>query len=383
MRKDSSQLGPSSPDFNPYGQRQLATNDLDLFGHHDPRSVNSKLSEHAENHYWCTVCEVPNSYKDSGSWKKHEKEHETRFVCKLDSAAHESWADQIPGTKAFSSKRRDIMVNHLNKLHGIAVPAGRDLAEQWRFTVKKQAWSCGFCGSLFLDFKDRLRHIDIEHFRKYETMQQWNFNKVIHGLLLQPKMENAWKKRTASLIPWVQPEDLIWTEAFAKNMRPKLEIGPSNESDATRLLDEIYSAGKPKGSWNESATAPRTVFPPCIAEASSLLSPNQYQAVTAQASESASQHSQKPSSMHATANLCGDSLFDKSPRHAYNHDVRAVPSMAPLEEDRRATYNPRSFYLAQNWVDESEAGIGCSSFDHTLSEVDGGFSRSTSDWNGQ
>ena len=379
MQKESSQQDPSSPDFNPYGRRQSATNDLDLFGHHDPGSVNLDLSEHAENHYWCTVCEVPKSYKDSGNWKKHEKEHETTFVCKLDSATHESMADQNSGTKAFSSKRRDIMVNHLNKSHGFAVQEGRVLADQWRFTVEKQAWSCGFCGSFFLDFKDRLKHIDTEHFRKYESMQQWDFNKVIHGLLLQPRMENAWKKRTASLIPWVQPEDFIWTEAFAKNMRPKLEIGPSDESDANRLADEVYSAGKPKGSLNESAMDPRNVFRPGIARAGSFFSPNQYQAVTAPPSGSAPDLSQRRLIMHATANICSDSPFDQNSRHAYDHDNMAAPLMAPFEEGRQGTYNPQSFYPTEDWVAESEGGVGCSGFDDALNEVHQGFSRSTSD----
>ena len=383
MRQESSRQEPSLPDFNPYDRRQLATNGLGLFGHQAPRSVNSKLSKYAENHYWCTVCEPPNSYKDSGNWKKHEKEHETIFVCKLDSATHEGIADQTPSTKAFSCKRRDLMVNHLNKSHGVAVQAGRDLADQWRFTVKKQAWSCGFCGSLFLDFKDRLKHIDTEHFKNYEDIQQWDFNKVIHGLLLQPSMENAWKKRTASLFAGLQREDLVWTETFAKNMRPKLEIGPSDESDANRLADEIYFAGKPKGSLNESALALPTVFPTSIAGASSLSSPNQYQAVTAQASGSAPEHSQRPSIMHATANLYGDPLFGQSLGHAYNHDIRAVPSMAPLEEGPRATYNPPPSYPAQYLAAESEGGIGCSGFDDALNEVHQGFSWSDSDWNGQ
>ena len=272
------------------------------------------------------------------------------------------------------------MVNHLNKLH--AVQAGRDLADRFRVTDEKQAWSCGFCGSLFLDFKDRLKHIDTEHFRKYESMQQWDFNKVIQGLLLQPRMENAWKKRTASLIPWVQPEDFIWTEAFAKNMRPKLEIGPSDESDADRLADEIYSARKPQGSLNEGAMDPRAVFSTGIARAGSLMSPNQYQAVTAQASGSAPEHSQGPSTMHATTNLYGDSLYGQSLGHAYNHDDRAIPSMAPLEEGPRATYNPPSSYQAHYWTAESEGGIGCSGFDDALNEVHQGLSWSNSDWNG-
>ena len=381
VQTEPSQQEPSSPGLSPYGRRQSATDDLDLFGHHTLRSNNLNLSTYIENHYWCTVCEVPNSYKDSGSWKKHEKEHETRFVCKLDSVAQGSMADQTADTKAFSCKRRDIMVNHLNRLHGIAVQAGRDLADQWRFTYKKQAWSCGFCGSFFLDFKDRLRHIDVEHFRKYESMQQWDCDKVIHGLLLQPKLENAWKKRKASLPPWVQPEDLTWTEAFAKNIRPKLEIGPSDESDANRLADEVYSAGKPKGYLNESALDAKTVFTTGIAGAGSLLSPNQNQAVTAPPSGSAPDHSQRRSTMHSTGNIYGNSPFDQSPRRAYNHDSRAAPSMAPSKG--QGTHNHQFFHPAQDWVTKSEGGIGRSAFDDALSEIDQGFSWPTSDFNAQ
>ena len=383
VQTQPSQEQSSSPGLSPYGRRQSATDDLDLFAHHTVRSVNSNLSTPAANHYWCTVCEIPKPYKDSGSWKKHEKEHETTFVCQLDSAAHPTMADQTPGTRAFSCKRRDIMVNHLNKSHGTPVQEGRVLADQWRFTVEKQAWSCGFCGSFFLDFKDRLRHIDIEHFRKYESMRQWDFNMVVRGLLMQPKMKNAWKKRTASLSPWVQSEDLIWTKDFARNMRLQLEIGPSNESDANRLADEVYIACKPKEYLNESAMDPTTVSLTGIPGAGSLLSPNQYQAGTARNSRSAPDYSQRRSIMHATANINGDSPFDQSPRHAYDHDSRAAPSVAPFEEGRQGTYNPQCFYPAQDWVAESEGDIGCSSFDDAMNEIPRGFSWSSIDWNGQ
>ena len=275
------------------------------------------------------------------------------------------------------------MVNHLNKSHGTHVQEGRVLADQWRFTVEKQAWSCGFCGSFFLDFKDRLKHIDTTHFGKYESIQQWDFNKVIHGLLLQPRIEDAWKKRTASLPAWLQVEDLIWTKDFARDMRLKLEIGPSDECDANRLADEVYVAGKPKEYLNDSAMDPTTVFPIGTAGAGLLLSPNQYQAATAPPSESAPDHSQRRSIMHAAANINGDLPFDQSPRHAYDHDSRAVPSMAPFEEGRQGTYDPQCFYSAQNWVAESEGDTGDSSLDDAMNEVAQGFSWSSSDWNGQ
>lgn len=162
-------------------------------------------------------------------------------------------------------------------------------------------------------------------------------------------------------------------------MRLKLEIGPSDESDANRLADEVYSAGKPKEYLNESALDPTTVFPTGIARAGLLLPPNQ----SAPSSASAPDHSQRRTIMHATANINGDSPFDQSPRQAYDHDSRAAPSMAPLEEGCQGTYTPQRFYLAQDWVAESEGGIGCSSFDDAMNEVPQGFSRSSNDWNRQ
>lgn len=339
----------------------------DLVGY----SVNPTLSGHIENHYWCTVCEIPKSYRDSGNWKKHEKEHETIFVCELDHADHDSKAYQDHGTKAFSCKRRDIMVNHLSKSHGVAeVQAARALADKWRVTVNKQAWSCGFCVSLFVDFKDRLRHIDTEHFKKYESIQQWDSNKVIHGLLLQPTMAEAWKARTVSLSPWVQPEDLVWTEAFAKNMRTKLEVGPSNESDAKRLVDEVYSASKSKESLSKSVMVPSTAFDFGIAGASSLLSPRQEQAPTALSSGSAPGYRQTPSTMRATAYHFGDLLFGQHQGHAYDHHGMSVPSMASFTDDDRGAYNTPSLYPPEDWVAASERGTGYFGYDQAVDEGD-------------
>ena len=352
----------SQPTFSSHTRLFLSD---DLVGY----SVNPTLSGHTENHYWCTVCEVPNSYRDSGNWKKHEKEHESIFVCGLDHAAYDGRAYQDHGTKAFSCKRRDIMVNHLSKSHGIsAVQAARDLADKWRVTVKKQAWSCGFCGSLFLNFKDRLRHIDIEHFKKYEGIQQWDSSKVIHGLLLQPKMEKVWKARTVSLLPWVQPEDLVWTEAFAKNMRTKLEVGPSDESDAKRLADEVYSASKPKESLSKSFMIPSTALDFGTAGASPLSLPSQEQMLTTQTSGSAPAHCQRPSTTGAAAYLTCNTPFGHRYGHVYEHDRRAVPSTELLDEDSRGVYKAPSFYPSEDWVAASEEGTGCFGYDYAVNE---------------
>ena len=351
------------------------------YGLHSATPVYSTLSRDVENHYWCTVCENPNSYKDSGNWKKHEKGHETLFVCGLDDGVEDSRAGQSSSTKPFSCKRRDIMVNHLTKSHGIfAVEQGRELADKWRISVKKQAWSCGFCGNLFLNFQDRLKHIDTEHFRKYESMQDWDFCKVIHGLLRHPKMEIAWKKRTASLLPWVQPEDLVWTEAFAKAMRTKLEIGPSDESDANRLADEVYSAGRPKESWHGNAMAPASFVGMVGA---SLSAPNPDQTFTAQTSGSAAERRPSSSTMRATAYVSGDSFVGRPLGHAYDRDSRAVPSIASSDEDIGGDHDVSSFYPSQNWVVASETSNDHCGFGQAVTEANRGPCRSTSDWNGQ
>lgn len=274
--------------FGPFTQ-QLPTEAFS--GHHPGRSVNMTRPKTAENHYWCTVCEEPKSYKDSGNWKKHEKEHETIFVCGMDHTAEIKRTDQSQASKSFTCKRRDIMVNHLSKAHGIIeADEGRNLADQWRITVKKQAWSCGFCISLFLTFQDRLKHVDTKHFREHQHIHEWDLNKVVLGLLQQPKMERAWKTRTASVPPWVHPKSLAWDEATAKELRAMLEIGPSDDHHASILADKAYYARKPNdGSGLQSGTTRANHHSDVIRQAS-LPSQDHYYATSALTSNSGMYH---------------------------------------------------------------------------------------------
>ena len=293
--------------------------------HHLVRPVNLTFSGPTGNHYWCTVCENPNSYKDSGNWKKHEKGHETVFVCGLDDAVEDGWIGRCPFPKQFSCKRRDIMVNHLSKSHGISAVQGRGLADKWRISDKKQAWSCGFCVKFFNNFQDRLKHIDVEHFKKFEIIQDWDPNKVIHGLLLQPKMENAWKKRT-SLLPWECPEDIVWAESFAKDMRTQLETGPSDESDADRLADAAYSARKPKAYWNGIAMAPTPVVGTSTTGESSLSSIDHTPDVVLQASNAGMTHRPSSAITRSTTFQSEDLLFGRRPAHARSHGMMIEPT---------------------------------------------------------
>ena len=351
---------PSAPAFppiaNPWGPH-FATDDFPT--HNFSRSSNSTRHNNAGNHYWCTVCEEPNSYKDSGNWKKHEKEHETIFVCGLDDAAEKTWAGRSHASKSFTCKRRDIMVNHLNKSHGIIeAHRGRDLADQWRHTMTKQAWSCGFCSSLFYTFQDRLKHVDIEHFRKHQSVNEWDLNKVILGLLQQPKMQRAWKTRAASLPPWVHPENLAWDKATAQGLRAKLEKGPSDDRHAITLADEAYSASKPnEASWHQSGVtlAKRHSEAPAQANSQSFSSP--YQVIPALTSDSGLYHRPSSAITGSTAHLISrDASSVDAPTGAFAPSNTIKQSMPALNNEGRADHSSLLSKPSQSWTSASEPG---------------------------
>ena len=314
----ASHLIPSS--WNP----QSASQDL---LRHDCGTVSASTSSKiADNHYWCTICDELKSYKDGGSWKKHEKEHETIFICRLDNTAESSGLGQDHAPKPFACKRRNMMVAHLNRLHGIIdAHQGRDLANQWRHTVQKQAWSCGFCISVFLTFQDRLRHIDLEHFRKHQSIHEWNSNKVILGLLQQPKMVRAWKTKIASLASWKHPESFVWDKAIAQDLRATLEIGPSDDDHANALAHAVYSASNTnEGCWAQNDTDQAELYSDATAQASLLSSANHHQAPSARTYDYGSYHRPIPS----------DFPFVGTPTSAFPLGNTVEPWMAGLGDDQ-------------------------------------------------
>lgn len=376
--KDPSRLGLTPP------IRNSVTDGLSRY--QPDWSVNSPRSIKPENHYWCTVCEEPNSYKDSGNWKKHEKAHETIFVCGLEDAAGSSNAGQSHASKPFTCKRRDIMVNHLNRLHGVLdTQRGRDLADQWRHTMKKQAWSCGFCISFFSTFQDRLKHIDNEHFRKHQSIDDWDPNKVILGLLQQPKMEKIWKTRMASLPHWVHPEDLVWDRATAKDLRTTLEIGPADDHHANTLADTAYSASQSdEGSWPFSGTAHTNRNSNATAQASLLSSPNAYQATSALMSGSGLYHQQRPPITDPIAHFISDeSSFFRYPTDDFAFGNTMEPAMPSLDHNGRVEHNKPLFRPSQSWVPASEHDTLPNHFEPSQGYGSQDADRSTANWYAQ
>ena len=213
------------------------------------------------NPYWCTICTEAHSYKNRDDWKKHEKEHETKFVClrtgPIDATEGEarcvfcgilrpdkehlekrnirSCTSEPNGTKAF--KRRYDIIAHMEQIHGAL--DGKMLAEKWRCSTTKQAWSCGFCICYFPTFSDRLKHLDEDHF-KHGQVQGWSLTNVIHGLLLQPGVREAWQKPVESLC--LASSGFSWTLTGGKDLQEKLELGPTAQRTTKNLAQAAYDS---------------------------------------------------------------------------------------------------------------------------------------------
>lgn len=134
------------------------------------------------------------------------------------------------------------MVNHLGKIHHVHPKSqGEAIAMKWKYTVEKQAWSCGFCGDVFVNFTDRLSHIAAQHFERGQTIDDWDATKVIQGLLQQSGMTEAWKEKLASL-PARQILGIVWERDAIADLQHGLEVGPNNERSAVDLAEAAYIA---------------------------------------------------------------------------------------------------------------------------------------------
>lgn len=246
-------------DLPPLDSKVIANN----YTQHYPS--NKSVPAHAANiarPYSCTVCGSQRSYQNHYDWKKHEKEHEANYICmhgsSQDAVRMVNKDTQAHGSCKFTCKRREHMVTHLNRNHGIHnVAQARILADQWRRTTGKQSWSCGFCICLFTDFAERLKHIGKEHYEQNQTYDEWDTTKVIRGLLLQPEVQRAWESILATRSTH-HSEELVWDTRGIEETQYLLEMGPSPTQSAESLATAVYEAGKLKNGPPQPAPAPST-----------------------------------------------------------------------------------------------------------------------------
>ena len=120
---------------------------------------------------------------------------------------------------ARSYTRKTQLVNHL-KTHRIS--DGSALAEEWRDTLDKRYFSCGFCIACFHSLADQLNHIDNLHYKNHQHIRAWESNKVILGLLLQPGVRESWLNSLAGHLQFNET-CFRWSIATVKNLQLRLQ----------------------------------------------------------------------------------------------------------------------------------------------------------------
>lgn len=264
--------------------------------------------------YWCTICDIRRCYKNLSDWRKHEKEHVDKYVCMLRGPREESEAgfkctlcgmpnpsgkhlgthmihlcgQGVPGS--FSCKRRADLVKHLKNCHNVQGKAqGEAIADEWKETTQKQAWSCGFCTHLDHTFGDRLRHL-ATHFERGQTLEEWDTTKVMEGLLSQPGMASVWKNQMAdSSLGW-EPPTMIWEKHLIKELQHDLEVGPVDMKHAEALAKRAYEAGQLHGR-SLNFHKPFVLEPiPGVLRTSSVMRGSDYDTIIEQDSNTTSNH---------------------------------------------------------------------------------------------
>ena len=124
--------------------------------------------------------------------------------------------------KFIKKSRRTDMITHLAQQHRVHSQIGAALADQWRYDSNKKCFSCGFCVMLFPSILERSNHIDNEHWRHSQNMDSWKLSTLIKGLLLEPKVQAAWRVLLKSY-PSLIESNLRWEMPWAKGLQLRLE----------------------------------------------------------------------------------------------------------------------------------------------------------------
>lgn len=129
------------------------------------------------------------------------------------------------------------MVAHLEQYHGTS-HGGETIADKWKSKLSKQAFACGFCVHFFPTHQAYLRHIHTTHFKRHQqTMKEWDPNIVIRGLLLQPRVKEAWQDLLVTLFA---PSKIRWNRAGLEHLQRRLEIGPVDDQSPQLLAQAAY-----------------------------------------------------------------------------------------------------------------------------------------------
>ncbi|KAK0507219.1 hypothetical protein JMJ35_010257 [Cladonia borealis] len=231
--------------------------------------ASSKTSDHL---HWCNKCEHPKAIESCDGYKRHMREHETIYHCmpdgpvKYTEAGQECYFCGAPdpeethlATHAVSKccgqyakrqtyTRRVNLSNHIRDVHKTSEDHASALAQSWADFNKNKIkfFSCGFCICCFPTLAEKSNHIDMEHWRQHQELKEWNNNKVILGLLLQPGVKEEWHQRLMSAVIGPEFDPLFnpapqWASSEVEHLQLQLEIGEDSAAALARLAFERSS----------------------------------------------------------------------------------------------------------------------------------------------
>ena len=193
-----------------------------------------------DHRYWCFICEDRKSFDTCDGFKRHIREHDTRYYCTPRQsvvytedgptcAFCSTWnpdprhlsTHNTPKCRGKKYTRKISLINHLKKNHG--AEDSSELTNRSEHNDGRKYFACGFCGSCFGSRNDQVNHIEIVHYRLSEHISGWDPDKVIRGLLTQPGVNEHWQSALAA-DPRRQESMFTWYPDIVKDLQHRLEM---------------------------------------------------------------------------------------------------------------------------------------------------------------
>ena len=201
----------------------------------------------SSHHHWCTKCEHPKIIVSCDGWKRHMREHEVVYSCNMCTGNDLEY----PYRKKHVYSRRVHLTRHLSAFHDIPHEEAKIMSKKWCAEARK-AYACGFCIQTFRTRSDQLNHIDREHWRHSQDISEWDLNKVIQGLLLQPNIQPIWLRLVRDTSSATR--NFTWNRSDAEGLIERLELGEEPADDlaaaAVSQLRPVYVSPITARYWN-------------------------------------------------------------------------------------------------------------------------------------
>ena len=204
------------------------------------RLPNSSVASANEYDRWCFVSDDhTRPFTTMDGFKKHLREHFTGYFCippkalvyKEDGPRCASCNIPNPDlihlnahvTECVGRKftRKSTLIKHLEKKHG--VHDGSVLASESEYSVDQKYFACGFCVFYCGSLNELANHVDAHHYRFLQHIRDWDYDKVIRGLLFQPVVAECWQAILASNPP-LQESWFRWRPTLVKQLKHRLEL---------------------------------------------------------------------------------------------------------------------------------------------------------------